>query len=180
VTTNAVRELHLEIRGTADTQQTLKLGTVILAAADMDLDVVIARDATERIGRAVEHSALYITDRDKALGLSTWLFGGRRLGRIDLTLFDPEEIAALRGSRHLQIIDARVKKLGSFGHSYFHHNPAVSSDVALLLRYQLPPGAEHGRPLEVSDLGLWIIRDDYPGAAWRPPDEALTEKGAAP
>ena len=39
MTTDTIRELHLEIRSTADTQQTLKLGTVILAAADMDTQV---------------------------------------------------------------------------------------------------------------------------------------------
>jgi len=36
VVTDASRELHLEIRGTADTAKTLKIGTVVLCAADMD------------------------------------------------------------------------------------------------------------------------------------------------
>ena len=170
VTTETIRELHLEIRGTGDTQKALKLGTVILAAADIDLDVAIARNATERIGRAAERSALYISDRDKALGFSRWLFGGRRLGEVDLKMFDKAEIEALRGSHRLQLIDARVKKRGAFGHSYFHANPAVSSDLVLLMRYQLVPGAEHGRPLGVSDVGLWAIGDDYPGSTWTLPN----------
>jgi esterase/lipase superfamily enzyme len=172
VTTDTVRELHLEIRGTGDTQKTLKLGTVVLAAADIDLDVAIARNATERIGRAVERSALYISDQDKALGLSHWLFGGQRLGEIDLKIFDKAELAALRGSHRLQLIDARVKKRGAFGHAYFHANPAVSSDLVLLMRYQLLPGAEHGRPLGVSDVGLWLVDDDYPGSTWTMPEAA--------
>jgi esterase/lipase superfamily enzyme len=170
VTTDTVRELYLELRGTTDAQKALKLGTVILAAADIDLDVAIARNATERIGRAVEHSALYISDQDKALGLSRWLFGGRRLGEIDFKLFDPAELEALRGSQHLQLIDARVKKRGAFGHNYYHANPAVSSDLMLLLRYQLLPGAEYGRPLGVSDDGLWVVGDDYPGSTWALPE----------
>lgn len=171
VTTDTVRELHLEIRGTADTQKTLKLGTVILAAADIDLDVAIARNGTERIGRAVERSALYISHNDEALGLSGWLFGIGRLGEVDLKLFAPEEVAALRHSDRLQLIDALVKKSG-LGHSYFHTNPAVSSDIMLLMRYQLLPGAEHGRPLGVSEEGFWVIRDDYPGPDWTPPSAA--------
>jgi esterase/lipase superfamily enzyme len=173
VTTDTIRELHLEIRSTADTQKTLKLGTVILAAADIDLDVAIARNATERIGRAAERSALYISHHDQALGLSTWLFGAGRLGRIDPKLFTPEELAVLRGSHHLQLIDARVKKAGAFGHAYFHANPAVSSDLVLLMRYQLAPGAENGRPLGVTDLGLWEVHHGYPGPGWTPPP-ALT------
>ncbi len=171
VATATVRELHLEIRGTGDTQKTLKLGTVILAAADIDLDIAIARNATERIGRAVERSALYISNRDKALGFSGWLFGGGRLGDVDVKMFDQAEIDALRGSHRFQLIDARVKKRG-LGHSYFHSDPAVSSDLVLLMRYQLLPGAEHGRPLGVSDVGLWIVHDDYPGSTWTLPEAA--------
>lgn len=170
VTTDTVRELYLELRSTTDVQRELKLGTVILAAADIDLDVAIARNATERIGRAVERSALYISDQDEALGLSHWLFGGRRLGEIDLKMFDKDEIEALRASERLQLIDARVKHRGALGHSYFHASPAVSSDIVLLMRYQLPPGAEYGRPLGVSDDGLWIIGDDYPGPTWTLPE----------
>jgi esterase/lipase superfamily enzyme len=171
VATDALRELHLEIRGTADTKKVLKLGTIVLAAADLDLDVVTQRLATERIGRAVEHTAIYISSHDTALGFSAWLFGGGRLGDIDFKLFAPEEIAALRGSRRVQFIDARVKKLG-LGHSYFYANPAVSSDLVLLLRYQFLPGAEYGRPLGVTDVGLWVVDDDYPGSSWTMPDAA--------
>ena len=174
VTTDTVRELHLEIRGTGDTQKTLKLGTVILAAADIDLDVAIARNGTERIGRAVERSALYISRHDEALGLSGWLFGVGRLGDLDVKMFVQAEIDALRGSQRLQLIDARVKKRG-LGHSYFHANPAVSSDLVLLLRYQLLPGAAHGRPLGVSDIGLWIVHDDYPGSTWTLPVAARND-----
>jgi hypothetical protein len=34
----------------------------------------------------------------------------------------------------MQIIDARVSRLGAFGHGYFRESPAVSSDVVLLER----------------------------------------------
>ncbi len=170
VVTDAIRELYLELRSTTDAQRALKLGTVVLAAADMDLDVVIARNATERIGRAVERSALYISEADQALGFSGWLFGGRRrLGDLDPKIFDGAELETLRRSQHLQIIDARVKRRGAFGHGYFHANPAVSSDLILLVRYGLAPGAEHGRPLDISKTGLWMVTDAYPGSEWIPP-----------
>lgn len=169
VTSDTLRELHLETRSTANTREKFKFGTIVLAAADIDLDVMIARNATERIGQAVEHAAIYISQEDKALSLSAWLFGALRLGEIEFNLFSPEEIEALRQSHHLQFVDARVKKLGSFGHSYFLDNPAVSSDLMLLLRFGLLPGAEHGRPLDVSDTGVWVVDDDYPGEDWIPP-----------
>jgi len=164
VVTTALRELHLEIRGTARTQEKLKLGTVVLAAADLDIDVVIEHDATERIGQAVEHAAIYLFNHDQALSFSNWLAGGiMRLGDLDPDRFDKDELEALRSMRRLQIIDARITKPGNMGHNYFHANPAVSSDLILLLRYNLPPGGPDGRPLGISRTGFWIIDNDYPG-----------------
>ncbi len=165
VVASAIRELHLEIRGTGkSTRAELKLGTVVLAAPDLDLDVVIQRMATAQVGRVPERFALYICSNDKALGISNWLFGGlTRLGGIKSTMFKPAELAALRKYQTPQIIDARVSDSGAFGHDYFHSNPAVSSDLILLMRYQLPPGADFGRPLRIDKKGFWVIDDDYPG-----------------
>jgi hypothetical protein len=59
----------------------------------------------------------------------------------------------------MQIIDARVSRLGAFGHGYFRESPAVSSDVVLLER---PSGEANGRPLRVGPNGFWMIDDDYP------------------
>lgn len=165
VATDAVRELVLEIRGKGDLQKELKLGTCALAAADLDFDVVIAQNVNARAGEAVEGNAIYVFKGDKALSFSNWLSGGMmRLGDVSTDVFNQEEIEALRHTRRLQLIDARITKPGSFGHSYFHDNPAVSSDLVLYLRYNLPPGGKDGRPLGTSDTGFWIIDDDYPGS----------------
>ncbi len=51
---------------------------------------------------------------------------------------------------------------------YFHSNPAASSDLILLLRYGLAPGAENGRPLESVAPGFWLIKLEYP---YLPDDE---------
>ncbi|MGB7159537.1 MAG: alpha/beta hydrolase [Tepidisphaeraceae bacterium] len=168
VTSDAVRELVIEIRGTANPQKTLKLGTAVLAAGDIDIDVVFAQNVAERDDQGVERTALYISEKDDALGISKWLTGGSgRLGSMDAKLLSKDEIKTLRHSRKLQIIDADVKSLGSFGHSYFLDSPEVTSDLILLLRYQLPPGGD-GRPLGVSDRGFWIINDGYPGKITAP------------
>ena len=57
----------------------------------------------------------------------------------------------------MQIIDARISNPGAFGHSYFHANPAVSSDLVLLIRDGLLPGPE--RPLRADPKGFWYIDD---------------------
>lgn len=178
VANDAVRELYMEMRSTQDVRKALKIGSCVLAAADLDLDVVIQRYATERVGRAVDGVAIYVSKTDKALSFSNWLSGGlMRLGTIKTDIFDKEEIETLRSMRRIQIIDARLAKPG-LGHSYFHENPAVSSDLVLYLRYGLPPGGDTGRPLGVSDSGLWIIDDDYPGAFDKPWFQAL-QRGVA-
>jgi esterase/lipase superfamily enzyme len=173
VVSSALRELHLEIGGTQGdmkaTRSALKLGTVVLAAPDIDLDVTIQRMATARIGNVPERSVIYVQADDKALGMANWLFSGvTRLGEVKSDMFSPEEIHALRERQSPQIINAHVSDTGAFGHDYFHSNPAVSSDLILLMRYQFQPGADFGRPLGVNKNGFWLIEDGYPGAQKAP------------
>jgi esterase/lipase superfamily enzyme len=163
VVISAIRELHLETAATGrPTRDVFKLGTLVLAAPDLDVDVVIQRAVTARLGQVPERTVLYICEKDEALGLSRFLFGSMRLGKLQPDVFTQEELAALRTSKRVAIIDARLQKPGSFGHNYFYSNPAVSSDLILLLRYNAPPGAEHGRPLHASENGFWYIDDKYP------------------
>ena len=151
----------------------MKFGNVVLAAADLELDVVIQRDSTERVSLAADRTAIYFSDHDKALGLSSWLFGGfTRLGDVDFKLFSPDELEIIRSLNRVQLIKAKVKDMGDFNHAYFHTSPSVSSDIVLFLRYQLLPGAEHGRPLQVADEGYWIVYDGYPGPTWTLPVSA--------
>ena len=118
--------------------------------------------ATARLGKIPERAVVYICQQDEALGFSRLLFGGMRLGKLQADVFTKEELAALRKSPQLAIVDARVTKPGSFGHNYFYSNPAVCSDLLLVLRYGKAPGAENGRPLGTEDNGFWVIDDNYP------------------
>jgi esterase/lipase superfamily enzyme len=163
VVTTAVRELHLETRGVGNTKEKFKFGTLVLAAPDMDVDVVTQRIWAERISQAFDRVVMYVHKGDKALSLSNWLTGGaNRLGDLDFTIFNEDEIHSMRGSERNQFVEARVSEAGEFGHDYYRANPSVSSDLILLLRYQLAPGGEHGRPLEVGKNGFWVLDDDYP------------------
>jgi len=165
VVVSALRELHLEFSGGGkSTRQELKLATLVLAAPDLDVEVVIQRMVTARLGQVPERSALYVCQKDSALGISNWLFGGRgRLGKLKSDLFTPQELDALRKRTSVQVIDARISDPGPFGHSYFHANPAVSSDLVLLIRDGLIPGP--GRPLRADPKGFWYIDDRYPSLA---------------
>jgi esterase/lipase superfamily enzyme len=170
VVINSLRELHLEITGSGrSTREVLKLGTLVMAAPDVDLDVVIQKFSTVRLGQVPERFVVYVCSQDKALGLANWLFGGGgRFGQLKANLFTPAELETMRNSSTIQIVDAQISNPGSFGHDYFHSNPAVSSDLILLLRYHRSPGADTGRPLRITPHGFWAIDDSYP----RPSDTA--------
>jgi esterase/lipase superfamily enzyme len=163
-TLNALRELHMVIKASGkDTRQELKLGSVVVAAPDIDVDIVIQKVATARLGLVPEQLTVYVSSGDKALGLSKWLFGGfLRFGEISGEIFTPAEREALRATKTLQLIDAQVSDTGSHGHDYFHSNPAVSSDLVLVMRYHLQPGPDTGRPLRITNDGFWSIDDQYP------------------
>ncbi len=159
----ALRELHIECTAAGrQTRSHLKMGTLVLAAADMDVEVVSQRIAAEGLPLVPEDSAIYMSEKDLAMKLADFLFGSlRRLGQLrgrDLTLDQQRKLAA---TTHLQFIDAKVSS-GFVGHSYFYENPAVSSDLILLLRDHRPPGLENGRPMKKRSDGFWEIRDGYP------------------
>ncbi len=163
VVTSAIRELFIEARGAkVDAREVYKIGNLVLASPDLDLEVSLQRLVTERFFRGVERVTLYVASKDRALGVSNWLFGSRRrIGRMSLADLGPEiklKSAGLPGS---DIISARVN-LDFTGHDYYRTNPAVSSDLILLLRDNRSPGAANGRPLRQLAPNYWTISDDYP------------------
>src|SRR5207253_1371158 len=85
-------------------------------------------------------------------------------GALDTEVFTREELDGIRKSGGAEIVEACISDPGDDGHLYFQTNPAVSSDVVLMMRYGFRPGADHGRPLRVMDNGLWAIDDNYPNA----------------
>ncbi len=66
-------------------------------------------------------------------------------------------------SGRVSIVDFEGESTG-YGHDYFRTNPAVSSDLVLMIRYGLKPGDE-GRPLENVGLNFWSLPDGYPANA---------------
>ncbi len=164
VATAAVRELFLENGGApaaAKFRERYKLHNAVLAAADLDLEVMEQRMAGEMVGLALNRITIYACESDKALGISGWLFGS--LDRIGQTRPDDYEQlkAKLPNAKGFSVIDARVSG-GFLSHSYFLDSPAVSSDLILVLRYDRDPGAENGRPLKKIVDNYWQIDDSYP------------------
>lgn len=181
VVLSALRELYLEFNGAGkNTREELKLGTLVLAAPDIDFDVLAQRMLTVRLGRIPERFVLYVCSNDEALGIANWLFGGGgRVGKLRSDMFSSEELNALRMSKTVQVVDARIKNPGAFGHDYFHSNPAVSSDLIMVMRYHMMPDGGSGRPLESDGKGFWIVDDKYPTHVTLPPTPPTTRPAGA-
>ena len=160
-------------------EQRFKINNVVLMAPDLDIDIGVAKafkvfsDPGLPYGAAPDprvvlprmpgfHLTVYVSPEDKALATSGWLFGSiARLGRLDKALLTPEQLEHARSLGFLDVIQVQGTT-DLFGHSYFHSNPEVSSDLVALLRYGLGPG-DPGRSLELVEKPFWRIPEG-PGA----------------
>ncbi|MEM7227560.1 MAG: alpha/beta hydrolase [Planctomycetota bacterium] len=163
VTLTALREISLIEAGRGRSpREVLKLGNLILAAPDLDLEVTIQRTNPDNVTAAAERLTIYVSERDEAIGIASWLFGSvGRLGRLRSDEISPERRETLFSPR-FDIVDVRARDLGEYKHNYFVENPAALSDIILLLRDNRIAGAEHGRPLVRDESGFWLLYDGYP------------------
>jgi esterase/lipase superfamily enzyme len=163
VLASALRELRLWLVGTGrDPRSEYKIDDVVLAAPDIDLGVAGQRFAADRLYRMYKDLTIYVCSKDRALGTAEWLFQTpRRLGRLRPEQMDEIGRQRLGTVRRGRIVDARIRTDWT-GHAYFLTNPAAFSDVVLVLRYNRPPGAEHGRPLTEIAPNWFILDDNFP------------------
>jgi esterase/lipase superfamily enzyme len=163
VLSSAIRELTLVARAAGETpSDKLRDSHVVLAAPDLDMDVVSQRIVAEQLGRDTKNITVYTSQSDKAIGFAEHFFKSTaRIGRLAIGDLQADDLAGIGKVEGLSFIDLR-EGMGGTGHGYFHSNPAVSSDLILLMRYDREPGAENGRPLESIAPGFWMINPDYP------------------
>ncbi len=165
VLASALRDLEIESSASGQSARSrFKIGQVVLAAPDMDIQVADQRYTAEGIHRAADHYTIYSSPGDKALNLANWFFDSiYRLGSLDFSeLADIEDTAAfLDEIPNVDLVEVDAKTRG-LGHSYFRSSPAVSSDIILLLRYGHGPGTENGRPLKPISTHIWELNSGYP------------------
>lgn len=159
----ALRELNLEYRAAGmDTRSQLKLGNLVLAAPDLDLEVTGQRIIAELLPLIPERMTVYVSQADRAIAVVKWLFGSKfRVGQLRWSDLAPEHQKALAAVSQMHVVSV-LERTSFLGHSYFHENPAVSSDVILLLRDNRDPGAGNGRPLIKRQDSFWEIDSTYP------------------
>lgn len=161
VTASALRELIIEARaGGHSPRELYKIENLIMAAPDLDFDIVRQRLMAEKIGPAFGQITVYTTDADKALGLSQTLMSGTRFGRIHDTDLGKQEQVIFSIVKNVAFINVNGVK-GFFGHAYFLSSPSASSDIIQVINTGSKPG-EPERPLTHQMLNFWDMPAEYP------------------
>jgi len=161
----ALRELWFEIRSSnIDPRTQYKIGNVVMIAPDLDFEVSMQRLVAEGVGSFYERLTIYSNSNDDAIGAAKILFSSLlRIGAVEQDMLTDRQRETIKQMTNLDIVSYQGGIGGSFGHSYFLSNPAVSSDIIAVLRYGLAPGRENGRPLEhLGGWNFWRIDDSYP------------------
>jgi len=164
VTTTALRELVIESRAAGgDPLEELRIANLILAAPDLDFDIVRQRLIAERFGPAMGQITIYTNQQDSALDLSESLMSGTRFGRLDSSDLGKTEGQIFSQVTNVNVINVEGE-ISFLGHSYFRENPGVSSDIAILIRDGSKPG-DPKRPLIHRVLNFWDLPTGYPERA---------------
>ena len=168
VAVSAFRELVIWARGAGlNPRERFKIKNFVMAAADLDMQVMSQRVAAERLGLEVDQVTVYTSPDDQAIGIAELFFASPRgrVGTLEIGELNEEEIKTMKANAaRVTIVNFEGGSSTGYGHDYFRTNAAVSSDLVLKLRYGLRPG-EAGRPLEHIGLNFWRIPEGYPANA---------------
>lgn len=158
--------LHgLRLKADEDDEMTVrrryKIGQVVYAGPDIDADVW-GLQYQDDMGDLADQYTIYTTKKDKALGMSKFLFGYKRLGALEEEDFEEStlEFLSAQEQTNFVIVSDAEKALEANAHNYFRQSPWVASDVVLILRHGLPP-SERGLVRDPESF-LWRFPADYP------------------
>jgi len=168
VAISAFRELVIWARGAGlNPRERFKIANLVIAAPDIDVQIIGQRVAAERLALEVDQATLYSSPNDEAIGFAETLFASPRgrLGTVEIGDLTEAEILRMKASAaRVTVVNFEGKHSTGYGHDYFRTNAAVSSDLVLMIRYGLKPG-DPGRPLEHIGLNFWRIPEGYPANA---------------
>lgn len=143
----------------AAVQRRTRIGQVVFAAPDADLETALSAgvDGSPRVSQGF---VIYASRKDKALGFAGGIFGDVRLGNSIGKLTDDERDAIIaNNSQWIDVAEAEKHSSTWLGHSYFHDNPWVSSDLMLFLR--LGATADERGLVRDMETGFLTFPEDY-------------------
>ncbi|WP_299842111.1 alpha/beta hydrolase [uncultured Roseovarius sp.] len=168
VATSALREMIIAARAAGkDPRKVLKIDNLVLAAPDLDFDVVRQRLIAERFAPAFECITVYMNPNDGALGFAQAVNSGTRFGRLSFEDLGMTERDILNQTGNVYFIDVSGV-VAPRGHSYFRENPVVLSDIVTLFRTGAPPGGPE-RNLSHIAANFWML-EQFPETTFEPFD----------
>lgn len=170
--TRAMEQLALIHSGDSADQifEKLRIKNVILVGSDLDRGVfgVYLSDGLLNVSN---HLSVYMSQHDKALGVSYFLTRRERLGQlwggINGELNELTRQAMIKYQDRLSFInvtDAEGADTGN-GHGYFRSSPWASSDVLMSMYYDLSP-ASRGL-IRDDDMPIYTFPEDYISRLWQ-------------
>jgi len=169
--TRAMEQLALVNQGKTrdEIYEKLRLHNVILIGSDLDRGVFDSYVADGLLDVS-KHLTIYMSEHDKALGLSQFLTRRQRVGQMfggeggEMTESGRRALVEYRDRISLvNVSDAEGAGTGN-GHGYFRSSPWASSDVLMTLRYGLAP--ERRGLTEQEDLPVYSFPPDYISRLW--------------
>jgi esterase/lipase superfamily enzyme len=138
----------------------LRIGHVILTGSDIDLHL-FGSYLMDGMLDVVEDVTVYASAKDKALGMSKWVFGRQRLGQIVTASLSEVATEYLQQNEKLAVINATDTPGATTGngHAYFRKSPWTSSDILVTLTFGLKPG-ERGLE-QTGNQPIWTFPEDY-------------------
>jgi len=170
--TRAMEQLALIHSEETDEQiyEQLRIKNVILVGSDLDRGV-FGSYVSDGLLSVSKHTSIYMSQHDKALGVSQFLTRRERLGQMwggKGGELHPLARQALIDNRHrlsfINVSDAEGADTGN-GHGYFRSSPWASSDVLMSISYDLSP-AQRGL-LSQDDLPVYTFSEDYIPRLWQ-------------
>ena len=163
VVINALNQLALMHKGEEKEtfRKHLRIGHVILTGSDFDRQLFGAY-IDEGILNVSKSFTVYLSEMDKALGISKWVFSRDRLGQTwdDAKMTEPiaEWLWNTDEITFIDVKDAEKSSTGN-GHAYFRQSPWVSSDILSTLMYDLTP--EERTLQRTREWPMWKFPPDY-------------------
>lgn len=164
VVIDAIWQLALLHQGEskAALNEKFRIGQVLLMASDYDRDSFI-NTVNDRILDIPDQVTIYLSETDKALGMSSWLLNRRRLGEVDPKEggLSQKQIKILAPNQELSLVNVSKAERASTGkgHNYFRQSPWVSSDALMTLRFGLSP--EDRGLVQEGDDAIWLFPENY-------------------
>ena len=147
----------------------LRIRNVILVGSDIDRGVFDSYLA-DGLLNVTQHLSIYMSEHDKALGMSQLISRRERLGQMfgseDGSLTKSGRIALVEYRDRISIInvtDAEGSDANN-GHGYFRASPWASSDVLMTMAYGLSP--QQRGLVEQDDLPVYTFPSDYIERLW--------------